>query len=177
MMAEQAAADEYFLQEETETEALAARYEDEMERKMCQVNVVQPFMDKFESSSYNNIEDSYWKYIDKAHDKMIRSENMQNEKGCHKVGFQSTEEFEKNLNSTRTEQVIEEINTTSDLTRCVKCSYIIVPDACHCHKYFCKKCHSDKVCRVCNKLTVFPEDVFHFQYHLTLKYGYIVFNF
>ena len=60
MMAEQGAADEYFLQEETEAEALAARYEDEMERKMCQVNVVQPFMDKFESSSYNNIEDSYW---------------------------------------------------------------------------------------------------------------------
>ena len=115
MMAEQGAADEYFLQEETETEALAARYEDEMERKMCQVNVVQPFMDKFESSSYNNIEDSYWNYIDKASDKMIRSENMQDEKGCHKVGFQSVEEFEKNLNSTRTEQVIEEINTTQTL--------------------------------------------------------------
>lgn len=135
------------------------------EDKMMQTVAVQPFMDKFVKAHHNPIDKAWLKNLQKRTQEKCDADYLEKQANCHKVTSQSLEAFEKTLNTQDVRELIAVANRTRSFDRCPLCSVERVPRECHCHKYYCKECHKDKVCSQCNLLTVYPPEVFHYQYY------------
>lgn len=160
MMAE---ADDHFLQ--CQIDALASKYE---EKKIC---VVKPFLDKFIESSYNPIEEQEMAHRINRCEQKTRADKMEKENKCHKVTYQSEEDFMKTIRSKISENMETlafqfALDRNTEVNICPTCLIIRRDndEHCHCNRYYCKLCHKDKVCVSCKKLTVYTAEICQFQY-------------
>ena len=133
--------------------------EDRADAAMKKVAVVKPFFNKFE-----NLSPRKRTYMLTRMFRKDRADAEEQRSRCHKVINYAKKEFERQLLSETDAAFVRVINQNSEDPRCVKCAHVMQEGECHCHLYFCKRCHSDKVCGRCNKIFAYPPEIFQYQY-------------
>ena len=133
--------------------------EDRADAAMKKVAVVKPFFNNFE-----NLSPRKRTYLLTRMFQKDRADAEEQRSRCHKVINYAEKEFERQLLTETDAAFVRVINEHSEDQRCEKCAHVMQEGECHCHLYFCKRCHSDKVCGRCNKIFAYPPEIFQFQY-------------
>ena len=125
------------------------------------VQVVHPFTEK-----YKNLTVEMQTFLRTAVIQKTRADRREEAHSCHKVTCQSIEDFKSEFNSDENRALVRYINNLSTIKRCEICTDHIGENDCHCHDYFCKRCHRDMVCQVCQKLVAYPSEIYQFQAYM-----------